>query len=111
MWYQFKMLYVPGKLLATADTLPQAPCDQVQPQEIDSVETFISDVLKRLPSNVASQIEGICQHQYQDDECTAVMGYCLNGWPNQRKLPATLTAHCKEQGQLSVCDGLLLLDY
>lgn len=62
MRYQFRLLYVLGKLLPTADTLSRASYDQVQLQDVDSV-MFASDALKALPTNVASQIEAIRQHQ------------------------------------------------
>lgn len=44
MRYQFQVKYVPGKLLATADTLSRAPCDTAPPKLVNAVELFIGDV-------------------------------------------------------------------
>lgn len=54
--YQFSIRYVPGKFLATADTLARDP--QVSPPvSANIVERFVSQVLAALPSTLAVRLD------------------------------------------------------
>nr|XP_037270721.1 uncharacterized protein K02A2.6-like [Rhipicephalus microplus] len=110
MRYQFAVKYVPGKLLATADTLSRAPCDLPTSKAVSSLEVYIGEVLKELPLQLENQLDEIRRLQAQDSECSSIMTYCEKGWPSKKRVPTHLAPYWKERETLSVYDGLLLLD-
>nr|XP_037272794.1 uncharacterized protein K02A2.6-like [Rhipicephalus microplus] len=110
MRYQFAVKYVPGKLLATADTLSRAPCDLPTSKAVSSLEVYIGEVLKELPLQLENQLDEIRRLQAQDSECSSIMTYCEKGWPSKKRVPTHLAPYWKERERLSVYDGLLLLD-
>lgn len=50
--YQFKVLYVPGKLLATAYTLSRAPVNTPSLQA-DQVELYVQELIHSLPGLIS----------------------------------------------------------
>lgn len=57
MRFQYRVLHVPGKLLATADTLSRAPLDPPLSSRVNQVELFVQEVVRSLPDIVSSQLE------------------------------------------------------
>lgn len=110
MRYQFQVKYVPGKLLATADTLSRAPCDAAPPKLVSAVELVIWDVYKGFSEPVASRLEEIRQAQLHNEECQAVIGFIENGWPDKSKVPVHVMPFWKERARLSIFNGVILLD-
>lgn len=110
MRYQFDVRHVPGRLLATADTLSRAPCDVRSSSTVFSVEIFASEIFKGLPPPLANRLEEVRRRQAEDGECSLVVRYCQEGWPDKRKLPPNLVPYWKERGRLTVSEDLLLLD-
>lgn len=106
MRYQFQMLYVPGKLLATADTLsripPKAPCP------LDTVELFATDVVDSTSEVLPVSLEDVRKAQGSDGECSALISFCQRGWPQRSKLPLHLGKYAAVMDELSVCNGVLL---
>lgn len=84
MRYQFDLKHVPGKLLATADTLSWAPCDEHPSSTTRSIELFVSEVVKGFPPTIANRLEEVRQRQTEDSECTSVARYCQEGWSDKR---------------------------
>lgn len=111
MRYQFQVKYVPGKLLATVDTLSRAPCDTTPPKLVNAVELFIGDVYKAFSAPVASRLEEIRQAQLQDEECLVVSGFIEHGWPDKGKFTVHLMPFWKERARLSTFNGIILLDH
>ncbi|XP_077553537.1 uncharacterized protein LOC144168417 [Haemaphysalis longicornis] len=108
MSYQYKVLYVPGKLLATADTLSRAPVDVPSSQKADQVELYVQELVRSIPGLVSTRWDDLRQAQASDGECDLLVEYCTKGWPRQSRLPLHLKKYWQHRGDLSVCDGLLL---
>ncbi|XP_077550696.1 uncharacterized protein LOC144163904 [Haemaphysalis longicornis] len=108
MSYQYKVLYVPGKLLATADTLSRAPVDAPSSQQADQVELYVQELIRSLPGLVSTRWDDLRQAQASDGECDLLVEYCTRGWPRQSRLPLHLKKYWQHRGDLTVCDGLLL---
>nr|XP_037270742.1 uncharacterized protein K02A2.6-like [Rhipicephalus microplus] len=106
MRYQFRMLHVPGKLLATADTLSRITQKASLP--MDTVELFVAQVVSGMSEALPLSPEGVRQPQESDGECRALTSFCQNGWPQKSKLPLHLSQYASAADELSVCDGVLL---
>ncbi|XP_037579458.1 uncharacterized protein K02A2.6-like [Dermacentor silvarum] len=108
MRFQYQVLYVPGKLLATADTLSRAPLDSSPYNRVNQVELFVQEVVRSFPDIVSPQLEHLRQAHANDGVCSLLLQYCANGWPRQSHLPLHVKRYWQHQGDLSVCEGLLL---
>ncbi|XP_075732678.1 uncharacterized protein LOC142775214 [Rhipicephalus microplus] len=106
MRYQFRMLHVPGKLLATADTLSRITQKASLP--LDTVELFAAQVVSGMSEALPLSPEDVRQAQESDGECRALTSFCQNGWPQKSKLPLHLSQYASAADELSVCDGVLL---
>nr|XP_054926420.1 uncharacterized protein K02A2.6-like [Dermacentor andersoni] len=106
MRYQFRMLHVPGKLLAMADTSPRIT--HKPPTPLDTIELFAAQVvsctLEVLP------LSPLRQAQESDGECKALASYCQHGWPQKSKIPVHLSKYASVADELSVRNGVLLKD-
>ncbi|XP_020913141.1 uncharacterized protein K02A2.6 [Exaiptasia diaphana] len=110
MRFNYSILYVPGKLLYTADTLSRSPIDE--PQEDDytlsnEVEKFVISVIQSIPAT-DTRLEQIRQHQQEDDVCQTVIKYVKDGWPDQDKLKGILKLYWPHRSTLTVEGGMLL---
>lgn len=115
MRYQFTVLYVPGKLIATADTLSRAPIQGHDPErsqrQTDSIELFIGEVVTAAANLMSSRMDALRKHQAEDGICSGLLRFCEKGWPeNVSKVPVHLREYWKERGNITVCDGFLLKD-
>nr|XP_037290325.1 uncharacterized protein K02A2.6-like [Rhipicephalus microplus] len=106
MRYQFRMLHVPGKLLATADTLSRITQKASLP--LDTVELFAAQVVSGMSEASPLRPEDVRQAKESDGECRALTSFCQNGWPQKSKLPLHLSQYASAADELSVCDGVLL---
>lgn len=107
MRYQFRVLHVPGKLLATADTLSRAPLGQVLPA-VGAVELFVESVVQSIQDKSPVRLDRLRQEQASDGECVILLKYCEQGWPVKPKVAVNLLKYWKHRGEFTVCDGLLL---
>lgn len=114
MRYQFTVLYVPGKLIATADTLSRAPVQELDPRcqrQVDSIELFVGEVVSAATHFVSSRLEALRTHQAEDGICSGLQRFCEKGWPeHESKVPVHLREYWKERGNITVCGGFLLKD-
>uniref|UniRef100_A0A147BJ81 RNA-directed DNA polymerase n=1 Tax=Ixodes ricinus TaxID=34613 RepID=A0A147BJ81_IXORI len=106
MRYQYRIFYVPGKLLATADTLSRAPLTAAV--EASSVELYVQNVVHSIQEGSPVSPEDVRRHQASDGECVTLEKFCNHGWPQRNKLPSHVMKYWNFRGELSVCDGLLL---
>ncbi|XP_037515404.1 uncharacterized protein LOC119391827 [Rhipicephalus sanguineus] len=106
MQYQFRMLHVPGKLLATADTLSRITHKASTP--VDTVELFAAQVVSCMSEVLPLSPEDVRQAQESDGECKALISFCQRGWPPKTKLPLHVSMYASVADELSVCEGILL---
>ncbi|XP_037502386.1 uncharacterized protein K02A2.6-like [Rhipicephalus sanguineus] len=106
MQYQFRMLHVPGKLLATADTLSRITHKASTPA--DTVELFAAQVVGCMSKVLPLSPEDVRQAQESDGECKVLISFCQQGWPRKTKLPLHVSKYASVADELSVCDGILL---
>lgn len=110
MAYQYNILYVPGKLLATADTLSRAPV-QAADNKVDTIELFVGSLLKDIESLASTRLDRLRQHQAEDGVCAGLLRFCKDGWPKKvANVPVHLRAFWKERGNITTFEGLLLKD-
>lgn len=68
--FQFTVLYVPGKLIATADTLSRAPIPEHDAernrQHTDSSELFVGEVVSAATNLMSSCMGALRKHQGED---------------------------------------------
>ena len=83
MRYSYKVIYMAGKNLTTADALSRAPV--VSPQAADlllesDTTAFVQSVIDSLPATQGRLVE-IKTKQQEDQACSQVAYYCSEGWP------------------------------
>lgn len=93
MRYQFCIQHVPGKLLASADTLSQAPCFEQSSPTAQFIEHFVTEFFEALPSPIASWVNKVRQHQASDGEYSRIIAFCQERWPDKQKLPPNLVSY------------------
>nr|XP_050042515.1 uncharacterized protein K02A2.6-like [Dermacentor andersoni] len=106
MRYQFRMLHVPGKLLATADTLSRITYQP--PTPLDTIELFAIQIVGCTSEVLPLSPNDVRQAQESDGECKAFASYCQNAWPKKTTIPLHLSKYASVADELSVCDGVLL---
>ncbi|XP_037528497.1 uncharacterized protein K02A2.6-like [Rhipicephalus sanguineus] len=106
MCYQFSVLYVPGKLLATADTLSRVPPKKSSP--VDLIELFAADAVACSSEVLPINVDDLKRAQNSDGECQILVTYVQRGWPQKSKMPLHLTRYYSAANEISICDGLLL---
>ncbi|XP_077547704.1 uncharacterized protein LOC144159926 [Haemaphysalis longicornis] len=110
----YKVLYIPGHLLAMADTLSRAPQDGPTTQHADHMELFIGELLHSFPDFISSRKDEMRHAQPSDGVCNLLLEYCIKGWPRQSKLPLHVKKYWQHRGDLSIsvkrvfaCHGIL----
>lgn len=106
MRYQFSVVYVPGKQLATADTLSRAPDEKPSISPVDVVEEFVEFQVATDTKLVT--VDDVRRHQELDWECNQLVKYCTKGWPHRDRLPEHIKKYWSHRGDLSLCNGVLL---
>ena len=100
----YSIQHIPGKLMYMADALSRAPTS-------DSSESKLQDganALLEVCYPPAWKLDEYRVSQAADPVCSAVMYFCRNGWSHKRDVKADIAPYWKVQGQMTICDGLLL---
>uniref|UniRef100_A0A1X7VTN9 Reverse transcriptase domain-containing protein n=1 Tax=Amphimedon queenslandica TaxID=400682 RepID=A0A1X7VTN9_AMPQE len=79
--------------------------NDTQQQEFE--ELIMADMQSLQVSS--SKLEHIRKEQHTNSICSTVVNYCQNRWPLNDKVESTIVPYWNKQGELSVCDGILLL--
>lgn len=99
MPYQFKVLHVPGKLLATADTLSrinnpneslvvnvQLPTTKtVAYTPLDVMELYVAETVAATFAVLPLNMQEVRRAQSSDSECTTLISFCQRGWPQEKQ--------------------------
>ena len=110
MRYEYKLDYVPGKELGTADTLSRYPVDE--PTEIDHefveiVETWVNQVMDHIPAS-DKRLEQVRQMQKEDWLCQQVRRFTDDGWPEKRNLHGELKKFAALSSEITVQRDILV---
>ena len=85
MWFSYKVVYVPGKLLSTADALSRSPVCCVDIFNSDlcfEVENHVDNIVAYLAAS-NNMLAKIRYELLSDPVCSLVIKYCENEWPSQ----------------------------
>lgn len=90
MRYQYNVLYVPEKHLATADTLSRAPADP--PKRNQDARALDGEItVMEVTESTAMTADTLRKHQEEDAVCIGLCRLCKDGWPNHpSKVPQLL---------------------
>lgn len=105
MRYSYKIEYIPGKNMATADTLSRAPCEDASSEGMlnpAEVSSFVLGAISTLPAS-EDLLQRIRKLQREDQDCASLFKYCEDGWPSKSKLSWNLKPFFGEQGDITVC--------
>ena len=107
--YDVEVVYVPGKLLYTADMLSRAYVDNTQDTELDEeMELHVNMVISSLPVS-DKKLKEIREETAEDDELQAVKQMCMSGWPEEKEvLPALVRPYWNMRDEICVLKGLVL---
>ena len=109
--YNFKMHYIPGKLLTIPDTLSRASLSnstpELHPTEIDSyVHTVESQYLIS-----DSRLQQFRDETRKDENLMLLKDYILNGWPKSQKLvPVSIRPYYIYRQHLTYSNGIIYKD-
>ena len=110
MRYQFTISHVPGKYLATADTLSRAPSSESNEGDGElqnETEAYVNMVFQAIPAT-EKRLEEIRLHQEEDDVLRLVSSYCQTGWPERGATPGVVKPYYPVSSELSVERGILM---
>ena len=106
--FDYSIQHIPGKLMYTADALSRAPTsDSGESKLQDGANALLEVCISQLPAS-NWKLDEYRVSQAADPVCSAVMYFCRNGWPDKRNIKADIAPYWKVQGQITICDGLLL---
>ena len=106
--FDYSIQHIPGKLMYTADALSRAPTsDSGESKLQDGANALLEVWISQLPAS-NWKLDEYRVSQATDPVCSAVMYFCRNGWPDKRNIKADIAPYWKVQGQITICDGLLL---
>ena len=107
--YEVDVVYVPGKLLYTADMLSRAYLGNAQETDIDDeMELHVNMVINSLPVS-DKKLKEIMDETAKDSELQAVRKMCMNGWPEEKEfVPALARPYWNIRDEVCVMKGLLL---
>ena len=108
--YSFKIVYTPGKHLATADCLSRSPTTKAKEAQYDledEIEAFINQIATQFNAS-DHMIDKIRLAQQIDALCRKLGEYCQSGWPEKNKLSTNLIPYYPSRDDLTLIDGLLL---
>lgn len=95
--------------MATANTLSRAFCKDVSSEGMLTPAKASSFVLGAISMLHASEnCQKIRKLQRDDQDCASLFKYCEEGWPSKSKLPWSLKLFFGEQGNITVCQSMLL---
>ncbi|CDQ60651.1 unnamed protein product [Oncorhynchus mykiss] len=106
--FTYKMVYVPGKALITADALSRAPIKHPLSEEEQclegEVQVSINAIRDSLPAS-QTKLQQIAEEQQRDHIYQQI---CKKGWPRQEELPQLLKPYWVHQSDFH-CNGDLLM--
>ncbi len=110
--FNYRIQYVPGKLLPAADALSRAPATASgEPQtESDEAEAFIEAVTSSYPCS-APMLETYRRAQAEDSTCQQVQKYSQVGWPRRQPTNLDLVSYWSARASFSIHNGLLLFNH
>ena len=110
-------MYVLGKLLSTADTLPRSPVCCVESFDdhlLCEVENHVDYVIAYLPAS-NNLLQKIRNKFVSDHVCSQVIIFCQNGWPSQARFGHDLHPYFQVRNDISFqkrlllkCDGIVI---
>ena len=110
MRFSYNIIHVPGKNLATADTLSRGPvgvpAEQDHSMEFEA-QLSVKAVMEGFPASSA-KLQEIREKQDQDEICCQVKNYCQSHWPEKARSDAALKPYWTVRSDLTVEEGLLL---
>ena len=112
MRYSFMISHVAGKDLAIADALSRAPFSEPTADDLLLFSTTEGNkCIYRYHDGESPQVrevKGVQQIRRQQEVIKQVARYCLDGWPEKKKLPGTVKAYSHVSAELSVVKGVLM---
>ena len=112
MKYSFKILYVPGKELVTADTLSREPLDKQLSKEVErlneDLNLYVSHILESF-QGTQRILDELRLHQQNDEVCRKLFEFCIEGWPDKTKLNTPLRATITSQRDLLLKDQRIVI--
>lgn len=103
-WYDFELIYTPGKHLVLADALSRAPVLSPVSSTEKEVESHVSMIIESLPVTDAKSKQ-ISEETAKDKELQTVIEHLQTGWPR-----GSSPKYYHIRSELSVANGLLLRD-
>ena len=110
MRYSFTISHVIGKGLAVADALSCAPYSEPTADDLilqKETSAFIDIMMENHPKSEKG-VQQIRRQQEVDAVIKQVARYCLDGWPEKKKLPGPVRAYSYVSAELTVVKGLLM---
>ena len=108
--FSYSIEHVPGKDLATADTLSRAPLAFKENDYLsEEADMFINSAIRYLPVT-DERLERLKEEITKDEDCSLLLSYCKDGWPEWKDVPHNMKIYWKEKGLITEKDGLLLKD-
>ena len=112
MRFEYVITHVLGKQLQIADALSRSPVSLATDAYYElqrDVNAYVDLLVQTLPTS-DHQLQVVKNAQANDETCTQIKSYCLNGWPDHTRLQGTLKRYLPVKDELSVTSGLLLRD-
>ena len=110
MRYSYDIIWVPGKLLSTADALSRAPTGKEEDEDIEELaeeaEAYVRCMMKTVPvtQNKLDEISKCQKKELQD-----LLNVIMFGWPKDKKqLSENMRAYWQIQDQLSINENLIM---
>ena len=104
MWYSFTISHIAGKNLAIADALSRAPVSEPIADDMllqKATNAFIDFTMEYHPK-LEKGIQQIRRQQEVDAVIKLVARYCLDGWPEKKKLPGPVRAYSHVSAELQL---------
>ena len=104
MRFTFTISHTPGKDLTIADTLSRAPTHSASiadEQFCQETEMFVNAITTNLPAT-EQFLTKIAKKQDEDEICSQVKQFSLNGWPQKQTVSDLLKDYYSVSDKLSV---------
>ena len=105
--YDVELVYTPGKLMYTADTLSRAVDPSFKPDQQTSVEAFVDMIVEAIAVS-PEKMAVIRDESARDKSLSVLKSVVLNGWPDVKSnCPVEVHEYWNCRSELSVVDGIL----
>lgn len=109
--FNYKISFVPGKEIFTADVLSRAPLAIGSGDEdvlsMEQMTLFIGSICAEMSSNVSVAENEVRQEQKNDVTITLIKEYIANGWPDKKKAEFSTLPFFKYRGEMTIYNDLL----